>query len=412
MGLFDKIKDTANTITDKAKEVTGNAMASYNEKKEQEKARKAEMAALAEAKKQEIISAIMAYENDGSFYKNTSKDELVAFSKNFFDKIVLPASSVSNTKIKMIPYIDDKLIGKIKAKYEGIEADETIILVLSAEDKQEIVLTDRALCFSLAIPEDAKFFATGRVGIENISMLSTGYVDGKCVFKCDEYELASFTADKVTLEDFASLNNYFKCIAEHDFNITDEEVDQLIRQKIGDKVLAEVKKYMVYDDESFVYFAWGINSLTAKDYIVCTNKQIILVDREVAGMTENVRQFYYEDITSVNVLQNTKSGDWTVDLIANAITSATKTCDMVITVAGSNIRVSNLFKIEAERVAAVYHEMKKQSKLAASKPQVVQAQPVTESPIDKLQKLAQLKDAGIISEEEFNQKKVELMSQI
>ena len=130
MGLFDKIKDTANTITDKAKEVTGNAMASYNEKKEQEKARKAEMAALAEAKKQEIISAIMAYENDGSFYKNTSKDELVAFSKNFFDKIVLPASSVSNTKIKMIPYIDDKLIGKIKAKYEGIEADETIILVL------------------------------------------------------------------------------------------------------------------------------------------------------------------------------------------------------------------------------------------------------------------------------------------
>ena len=129
-------------------------------------------------------------------------------------------------------------------------------------------------------------------------------------------------------------------------------------------------------------------------------------------MTENVRQFYYEDITSVNVLQNTKSGDWTVDLIANAITSATKTCDMVITVAGSNIRVSNLFKIEAERVAAVYHEMKKQSKLAASKPQVVQAQPVTESPIDKLQKLAQLKDAGIISEEEFNQKKAELMSQI
>ena len=54
-------------------------------------------------------------------------------------------------------------------------------------------------------------------------MLSTGYVDGKCVFKCDEYELASFTADKVTLEDFASLNNYFKCIAEHDFDITDEE---------------------------------------------------------------------------------------------------------------------------------------------------------------------------------------------
>ena len=414
MGLFDTIKNTAGSITEKAKEVSGNAMASLQEKKEQDAARKAELEALAEAKKNEIVNAIMAYENDGSFFKNTNTDELVAFTKEFYEKIVLPASSVANTRIHMIPHIDEKKLNKSKTKYSEWGQDEKVLLVLTAENKQELILTDKAFYFSLTIPEDAKYFANGRIGIEHISMFSAKCADGKCIFKCDEYTLSSFTADKIAVEDFASLNKYFKCIAAHDYVITDDEVDSLIREKIANNVLTEVKKYLVYDDEKIRYFAWGINSLTAKDYVVCTDKQIILVDREMVGMTANVRQFYYEDITSVNVLQNTKSGDWTVDLIANAITAATKTCDMVITVAGSTITVQTLLKIEAERVAAVYHEMKKATKLSAANPQVqvVQAKAAEESPIEKIKKLAELKEAGILSEEEFNQKKAELMSQI
>lgn len=413
MGLFDTIKNTAGALTEKAKEVSGNALASYQEKKEQEAAREAELEALAASKRDEIIGAVMAYENHGSFFKNTSTEELVTFTKEFFDKIVLPASSVVNTKIQMIPYIDEKKLGKSKAKYDYFGTDEKTLLVITAENKQELILTDQALYFSLTIPEDVKYFANGRIGIENISILSTECENGKCVFKCDDYALAFFTADKSTMEDFAALNNYFACIVAHDFDITDDEVDELIREKIANNVLAEVKKYLMYDDEKIRYFAWGVNSLTAKDYIVCTDKQIILVDREMAGMTANVRQFYYEDITSVNVLQNTSSGDWTVDLITNAITAATKTCDMVITVAGSSIKLQNLYKIEAERVAAVYHEMKKAVRLAASQPLVQVAQAAKEeSPIEKIKKLSELKEAGIISEDEFNQKKAELMSQI
>lgn len=414
MGLFDTLKNTASSITEKAKEVSENAMAAHQEKKEKEAERKAELEAIAAAKKNEILNAIQSYENEGSFFRNTTADELVAFTKEFYEKIVLPASSVSNTKIQMLPNIDEKKLSKSKLKYEDFSEDEKVLFVLAAENKQELILTDQALYFSLSIPEDVKYFANGRIKIDEISVLSTECVDGTCIFKCDEYPLASFVADKTVMEDFTALNNYFKCIEKHDYKITDEEVDELIKEKIANNVLTEVKKYLVYDDEKIRYFAWGINSLTAKDYIVCTDKQIILVDREMAGMTANVRQFYYEDITSVNVLQNTKSGDWTVDLLANAITAATKTCDMVITVAGSSIKIDTLYKIEAERVASVYHEMKKAAKLEAAKPQVqvVQANTTEESPIEKLKKLSELKDLGIISEEEFNQKKVELMSQI
>lgn len=112
------------------------------------------------------------------------------------------------------------------------------------------------------------------------------------------------------------------------------------------------------------------------------------------------------------MIQNANTGDWTADLINNAITAATKTCDMVITVAGAAIKISNLYKIEAERVTSVYHEMKKQTKLATAQLQIIQPQASSEDPMEKIKKLAQLKEAGIITEEEFNCKKTELLSQI
>lgn len=413
MGFLDKMKETASSIGDKAKAGIDSAKAAYEEKKAADEAHKAEMEAATAAKTKEIIDAVMAYENDGSFFKNTNKDELVKFTKEYFDKIVLPASSVALTNINMYPYIDSKTTEKVTARLADFGSGETIILYLKAEGKQDLVLTEKALYFNLVMEEDHKYFSKGRLPIEEISLLSTKMNGENYEFLCDEYVLASFKADKVVTEDFKSLNYYFQCISKHDFEITDDEVDELIKEKLGEKILAEIKKYMIYDDEKFVYFAWGCNSLTAKDYIACTNKQIIVMDREMGGMTENIKQLYYEDITSANIIQNTNSGDLTTDLICNAITAATKTCDFELSVAGSVLKINTLYKVEAERITAVYHEMKKNIKLSQQQPQVVvQQAPAQESSIEKLQKLSQLKDAGVLSEEEFNQKKAELLAQI
>ena len=197
--------------------------------------------------------------------------------------------------------------------------------------------------------------------------------------------------------------------------ITDEEVDRLIREKIGEKVYAEVKKYMVYDDELLVYFAWGLDSLSAKDYFVCTNKQVIMVNRELGGATANIKQFYYEDITSASVLQNSNSDDLAGYLLETAITAATQTCDLVLSVAGATTKINTLHKVEAERVVAVYHHYRKLAKTQAATPQpVVVQQPVAPQvdPLEQLEKLSKLKSAGIITEEEFNQKKVELLAKL
>lgn len=62
-------------------------------------------------------------------------------------------------------------------------------------------------------------------------------------------------------------------------------------------------------------------------------------------------------------------------------------------------------------MVAVYHQYRKAAKTAASQPQVI-VQQAAVNPMEQLEKLAKLKEMGVLSEEEFNQKKAELLSKI
>ena len=410
MGLFDKIKDTAGSIAGSIKDSVETAKTNHEQKKAEQEAYRAEMTAKAKEKSAAIISSIESFSNDGSVFDNIEIETLKSFTKEFRDKILLPASSVSNTHISMFPAISEKDLEKfVKVCPDYNRSDEALIHLKNG--KQQIIITPTNLYFSVALDEDPKFFAKGKVGMNQISQFTFESDETNSYFKCDELVLASFKTDKTIKEDFVSLKNYFDCIREKDFVITDEEVDRLIQEKIGSSVYAEVKKYMVYDDELIVYFAWGLDSLSAKDYIVCTTKQIIVVDREMFGMTANIKQFYYEDITSASTEQNSNSSDLTGMLIDTALTAATKTCDLIISVAGAVNKINTLYKVEAERVVAVYHQYRKIAKQANAQPQVI-VQQQTESPVEQIKKLKELADLGIISEDEFNQKKADLLAKM
>lgn len=422
MGLFDKFnkddliakaKSVAGSATETVKNTVNNAKAGYEQKKAEQAAHNSEMEEKAAVKAQEIINAIKGYDNGCGVFDKVSEAELLSFTKEFYDKIFMPANSVSKSIVSMHPYIDAKQLEKATKELAEYDSSETPIVLIKAENHQLILITDKSLYFKLSLEEDAKFFARGRIPCSEVNRFSVEMGDTNSSFRCDEFVLATFTTSKVTTEDFITLDNYFRCIETRDFEITDEEVDKLIRQKIGDKVMAEVKKYMVYDDEQLVYFAWGLDSLSAKDYLVCTDKQIIIVDREMFGATANIRQFYYEDITSASVVQNSNNADLTGFLIETAITAATKTCDLILTVAGATIRINTLFKVEAERVVAVYHQFRKSIKTASSQPQVVVQQAACAAdPIEQIKKLKDMLDMGIISQEEFDQKKAELLSKL
>lgn len=130
------------------------------------------------------------------------------------------------------------------------------------------------------------------------------------------------------------------------------------------------------------------------------------------GTTANAKQFYYEDITSMQTIQNSGNNETlTGYLINSAIVAALDICDLLITVAGASNRINSLYKNEADRVVSIYHQQRKEIKSASEKPTVIQ-QSNEVNPLEQLQKLAKLKESGIISEEEYNEKKAVLLEKI
>lgn len=420
MGLFDKInkndliskaKGAVDSASNGMKTAMGEAKAKHEQKKAEQAAYDAEMKEKAITKAEEIVASIKSYSNEGSVFEKTGGKELQGFTKLFYDKILMPANSVGNSHISMYPYIDAKRLEKFKKGRTDYEETEVPLIYIRSSEKQEILITENKLYFSVSLEEDRKYFAKSSVNCSEISKFVFELGETESVFKCDENILATFITNKSVKEDFITLTEYFERIGNRDFEITDEDTDAIIKEKIGEKVLQEVKKYMVFDDELMLYFAWGLDSLSAKDYIVCTDKQIIIMDREAFGMTANVKQFYYDDITSASTEQNSNSSDLTGFLIESALTSLTKTCDLVISVAGSISRINTLYKVEAERVVAVYHQCRKALKVSASQPQVVVQQTAVD-PVEQIRKLKEMCDLGIISEEEFNIKKADLLAKI
>lgn len=420
MAFFDKLKDAKNTVMDSAGNIANSAKNSFEKAKEEYAQKKEEAAALdaefkekAEILSKEITDGILQYcdGSSGGFFANISQDALLRFTKDFYEKLVLPGSKTSTSCIAMHPYIDEKKAKQFAKSFSQYKDNEIPVLYLKDGEKQEILLTTTTLYFRKPLPENPKYFADGAVECVNIDKFCLEEKGEFYAFKCDTYELAEIKLIHAYKQDFLSLNEYFRCIKENDFEITNEEIDRLIKLKIGDKIYSHVKKYMTYDDELVLYYAGGLDSLTAFDYIACTTSQIIIVNREMLGATANVKQFYYEDITAMATIQNSTSDDLLVNLIDTALTAALKLCDMEISVAGSKEKISTLYTVEAQRVIAIYHERRKMAKESANKPQIIQqaAQPDV---LEQLEKLSKLKDAGIISEEEFNQKKAVLLEKL
>ena len=406
--FLKKAKETAASAAESAKKAAETAKTKYDEMKQEAAANKAEQERIRAEKQAEADSESKRMLDEISSVSggvlSLDKKQLLDFTADFYDKLYLPAHSVSASKWILHP-LDKKMIKYAGKDFSDFNADsDTPVFMILGKSQQRIFLSTDKLYFKKAYG-DGGFFSVGSVPISAIESLEYNLIDGNYIFKCNGVELLNST-DGLSL-DIEAFNLYFTRIKNRDFVITNEQIDELIKAKIGDKVLSIVREY-AFEDELLLYFAWGCDSLTAKDFVVCTDKQLVTLDREAFGLTKNVKQFYYEDVTSMATLQETNG------LLDLALTAALSVCDLEISVAGAKEKLSNLYTYEAEKAVKVYRECKRQIKDANRQPVVVQqaAPAATADPLEQLEKLQKLKDAGILSEEEFNAKKADLLSKL
>lgn len=408
--FLKKAKETAASAANSAKNAANTAKSKYDEKKKEANAQKAERERIRAEKQAQadsftthIIEEITS-KSGGLF--DIDKKQLSQFTAEYYDKLYLPAHSVSSSKLIFHPL--DKKIDKYAQKDfpQYNNTSETPLWMILGNNQQKVFLSTKALYFKTPFEEDNNFYCVGAVPIENISSISYEKAGDNYVFNCNGVVLLN-SKTGFSL-DTNSFGGYIERIKNRDFVITNEQIDRLIKEKIGENILKIVREY-VFDDELILYFAWGCDSITAKDFVVCSDKQMVVLDREAFGLTKNVKQFYYEDVTSMATIQNTNG------LLDLALTVALSVCDLEISVAGAKERLSNMYTYEAEKAVKVYRECRRGIKENNRQPQVVvqQASAVPQSdPLEQLQKLQKLKEAGILTEEEFNAKKADILSKI
>lgn len=413
MGFMDSLKNAASSAAEKAKQVKQDMSDKAVQKKAEAEALKAERTAKVEAMRDEAISKINSIGTGGGIVDSLSEKELLDFSKSFAEKLFMCACTSSKSHIVMYPYITEKQTKKIHESFKFEDSTDKPIIHIKTEDKQEILFTKNKLFFRVVLPEDKNYSAFGEVNASAVNDFKFVETEDGYSFQCDTVELISFKLNKKYKLDFITLNNYFARIKNKQFEITDQEIHDMITEKVGNDVYNLYSKYFGDDDELAIFFAWGADSYSANDYIICTTSQIIILDKEMGGMTMNAKQLYYDDITAVEIIQNSNSGSLAVDLISSALTAAMDICDLSISAAGASMRINNLYKNEAEIISAIYRRKRKEIKNQAAAPTIVQtAAPAADDPLEQLSKLSKLKDAGIISQEEFEEKKAALLAKI
>ena len=411
MGFNDflkKAKETASSVADSAKAAGESAKKKLDEGKEQRAAQKAEQEkvraeqqAAANEGTQKLLETIIG---DDSELFGIDKKQLSDFTAEFYDKLYLPAHSSSASRLTYHP-LDKKIAKYAEKDFADYNAAEMPLFALTGDNNQKVILTAENLYFKKPFAADNPFAITGKIPVNKIKSLTYEVVGQSYIFSCNGIALLD-SAKGFTL-DTSAFAEYMRRIEARDFVITNEQIDATIKSKIGADILKIVREY-IFEDELLLYFAWGADSITAKDFIVCSDKQMVMLDREAFGLTKNVKQFYYEDVTSMATVQETSG------LLDLALTVAMSLCDLDITVAGAKTRISCLFTYEAEKVIKVYRVCRKELKEQASKQQVIvqQAAEPQVDVIEQIEKLNKLKEAGIITEDEFNTKKAALLEKL
>lgn len=422
MAFMDKLKDVAGKAAEKANSVKEQTLVEIDKAKEANEIRKAEKEAYIASMQAEtelwcenmVGLIVQAYDsNKPKLFSELEESTLEKFSKEYYEMLVLPGSRPNISCLTMNPYIDEKAVKKISKKFTIYDATEKPLIYLKEANGQELIMTRSELYFRLKHNDSKEFFRESKISLDKINTFEIIIEQTGAKIMINGIQFSEFKITGSYRQDFMSLNYYFDCIKKNDLDIKKEEIDLQIKEKIGNKIYQQVAKYFADEEEKLLFYAGGLDSLTAVDYIACTDTQMIIVNREAFGATSNVKQFYYEDITAMASIQNSQADGLVASIIDTAITAALKICNLQVSVAGSKETISNIFLLEANRIISIYHQLRKESKKAKSEgTQTIINQAAGPDALEQLEKLSKLKDSGIITEEEFQNKKAALLERL
>ncbi|WP_170253834.1 SHOCT domain-containing protein [Acetobacterium paludosum] len=406
MGLKDLFKD----VTDLAKDSIDSIQADLALKKEEQERLRAAMELRIKIFTDTLLGQLMNNIDPlARPFIDTGDAALVAFTEDFSLKLLLPANGSSATKIDMHPY-EENILKNVLKTFTSYHPQEKFLFQFKDSQGQIILVTTANLYFKIVFPENASFYSIGSIPKEKLIDIGISRDDQQFQLLVNNVPLISTPAAEIQNFDYVTLSEYLRRIKAKDFAIDEDQISAFISLKL-DPTTLEITNKFIDNNEKLVYFAWGLDSLSSKKFIICTDHKIILYDREL----NTDKCFNYDEITSISTQKNTVSFlDLSLTLGMNPNDTEIHTADGVET-------IHILYSREAERLIQVYNHYKSEAS-----PRTTQAnsdvQPETaddqqpsiplKDPIAMIEKLAVLKEKGMITEEEFNQKKKDLLEKL
>jgi len=417
MGLFDKLSGAVGAFKENmAQEMEKQAKIKAEKKEAEDRARQEALGEL-----NANLEKIRENAGPEHIFSYCDGDKLIAFSREYYEKIRLPASTeVTLGLLSFGSYIDPGSLKKLQKTYaSGMAEGEIPIVCYNATPDVGFVLTNANLYFSGKVSEASDEKLSGRIPLKDISSFDAAIgfntVDFITINGVRLFSVNSLKEQAARFQSPSLINGFLERIKDNDFDISDKEISDAIVKRLDEKIYGYVKAYL-HDDEHMVFFAWGLNSITAKDYVVCTTHRMLMVDREMLGLRQDIRAFDYEDINSISSAKTkTNTNDFWGEVLLGAMTTLFKQSDLEINVAGSVILIKTLTRVEVEHVIKIVNDRKRMIKRELTQPKFVQVQPAEPAGTDilaQIEKLAELQSKGILTEEEFASKKASLLSKL
>ena len=168
-------KDLMKNVTDKATSVAETAQAKFEEqkqlsaiKKEEQNKKMEEMNERVTEYEQELLQNILSGFSGAPCIE--VEDNILDFTKDYFEKLLLPANSVSASKITMYPY-SDKIQKKAQKALREYDDTETPVFQFEGNKGEFILMTPTKLYIAVAFPENQTFVANVAVDLQQVSQL-------------------------------------------------------------------------------------------------------------------------------------------------------------------------------------------------------------------------------------------------
>jgi len=155
-----------------------------------------------------------------------------------------------------------------------------------------------------------------------------------------------------------------------------------------------------------------LGTITTPNTIFGTNRRLIIRNPTMLGLRAGIEDFPYKGITSVKLHKGVFSAE--IRLRIPGLTETSRLSGRATTLRWGRRdegEIAALPKDKAEQLVRIIKEGIA-GRLPGQAPQTPSAPAVAVSPLDEIKKLAELRDAGLITEEEFQEKKKKLLAKI